>query len=497
MKNMNRFQAVLLCLVLLILMSFWPVPAKADSGTSFSDVLPNDWFAQYTLILQERGIIQGFPDGSFRPHIPIIRKHAAKMIALSAGLDTTEPPISFPDFPSTDAMAPYVAALVKSGAIQGFPDGSFRPNAHITRGHACKMIVHAFQLPHPPAQIPFVDYPQDPGVSYAISTLGAYGYVKGYSTENGPEFRPNNNLTRAQMAKILCLCMAHNAVDKAVYSESLADAEAALELVDALPDDQDAVLKEAFTERLLAILDPLKEGLYGFAYWRDVETINRLINNNSLDWAVWQPGSVQPPPSWDITDWTNEPPFRMTLLEMDNAGLTGSANLSPLSELETLSLSGNPGLTDIKVRGCKHLISLSCKNSGLRSLDLTGLDALFWLNCSGNLDLQTLILDGCSAVGLLYCDICNLSSLDLSSLGGIHTLFCENNQLTSLNLLANTQLERISCIGNQLTSMVLCPTAVYEGIDVRFNKMKGTSSIVNGSHLPWDTDPLFLFSPQN
>lgn len=497
MKKKKRFQTLLLCLVMLFIMSFWPVPVKAESGTPFSDVLPNDWFTQYTLILQERGIIQGFPDGSFRPHIPIIRKHAAKMIALAAGLDTTGQPASFTDFPSTDSMAPYVAALVKAGAISGYPDGSFRPNAYITRGHACKMIVKAFQLSQPPGQLPFVDYPQSTELVYAISTLSGYGYVKGYSTENGLEFRPNNNLTRAQMAKILCLCMAHNAVEKAVYSGSLADAEAALELVDALPDGQDTALKEAFTNRLLHILDPLKEGLYGFAYWRDVETINRLINNNGLDWAVWQPGSVQPPPSWDVTDWTDVPPFRMTELRMDSAGLTGSANLSPLGELEILSLSGNAGLTGLKVRGCIHLSSLSCQNSGLRSLDLTGLNALFWLNASGNLELQTLILDGCSGVGLLYCDICDLSSLDLSSLVSMHTLFCQNNQLTSLNLLANTDLERVSCDGNKIKSMVLCPTAVYQGIDARFNKMKGISSIVNGSHLPWDTDPLFLFSPQN
>lgn len=495
--KITRLTGLLLALV--ILTSGFVTPVAAAEASPFSDVSPSDWFYPYTLILKERGIIRGYPDGSFRPNQPIIRKHAAKMIALAAGLDLTGPPVSFPDYPGTDEMAPYVTALVRAGAISGFPDGTFRPDVRIKRGHACKMVARAF-FGDPPHLLPvrFDDLPDDSEVTGAILHLASLKIVKGWKTAWGNEFRPDHFLTRAQMAKMMCLSMAHAAVRKAERTINQSDAEEALKLVDALPEDQDLDLKTELIQRLLPILNRFKKGLYGNYYWRDVETVNRLITDNDLAWGIWHPGAIHPPVSW-MTDWdTSVRPYRMTNLNMSNAGLTGTVSVNALTELYQFSVDDNPGLTGLHVTQCKKLAQINCTSTGLLSLDVSGLDNLCNLFCYKNKDMTTLVLDmsGASSFRVLMCDRCKLSSLDVGDLEYLYILYCHDNKLKTLDLSKNEMMEELICRNNEISSMIFAPATPFTSIDVRYNRLEGVHSIVNGGSLPWDLNPAFKFSPQ-
>lgn len=489
--------SALLLLILLVLPLSRPSPLHAAETSAFTDVRATDWFYHYAHILRDQGIIQGFPDGSFRPHDPIIRKHASKMIALAADLNIAGPPISFPDFPATDSMAPYVTALFDKGIIKGFTDGTFRPNAHITRGHTCKMIVGAFDLQQDGTAPVFLDDPPSPVIREAIAILAGNMIIKGYPTPAGNEFRPNNNLTRAQMAKILCLTQAVSAVQVAENLQTMEAVDDALDLVQALPSSQDAALKSLLIQRLKAILTFLDTGEYGDHYGPDVELINHLITAHNLSWTSWEQGDTQPPTDWD-TDWSGiQPPLRLIHFYAAESGLSGSVDLRGLRRLKGLILTSNPDLTGLNLEGCRDLTSIYCPRSGLLTLDVSGLSSLTRLTCSQNSDLHSLTLDGCISLKDLHCQNGQLTSLDLHQAVNLKIFYCTGNKLTALDVSKNSKLEELLCSANRLNAIVLHPTAPYKKIDVRDNKLSSLASIVNGSHLPWDADPGFLFSPQD
>ena len=211
---MKKTGFLALLMVILLFMSFLARPVHADLSP-FKDVKETDWFFQYVVNLKKWGIIDGYPDGTFRPDTPVIRKHAAKMIANATGSSASGESVNFTDFTSQDEMAPYVAALIKVGAIKGYPDGSFRPDQNIERGHVCKIVLKAFNLEVKTWVPDFIDYPKDAEVKEAIGTLGADHIVKGYQTSAGLAFRPTEHVTRAQLAKILCLSLAVAMVERA------------------------------------------------------------------------------------------------------------------------------------------------------------------------------------------------------------------------------------------------------------------------------------------
>ena len=82
--------------------------------------------------LTEHGIIQGVGDGRFDPSGTLTRGQTASILAAAAGLEADDV-ASFPDVDG-NAHAAAIAALTEHGVISGFDDGTFRPNAEVTRG---------------------------------------------------------------------------------------------------------------------------------------------------------------------------------------------------------------------------------------------------------------------------------------------------------------------------------------------------------------------------
>lgn len=96
----------------------------------------------------QQGIIEGYPDGTLRPHTPINRAEALKILLLTANADrilaefgpSDLPQATFPDVPESSWFAEYVAKAQALGLIEGYPDGTFRPAQQITRAEAAKLI---------------------------------------------------------------------------------------------------------------------------------------------------------------------------------------------------------------------------------------------------------------------------------------------------------------------------------------------------------------------
>ncbi|MCE5192423.1 MAG: substrate-binding domain-containing protein [Candidatus Cryosericum sp.] len=81
-----------------------------------------------------KGFMRGYPDGTFRPNAPITRAEFVVALARSAGLDPVQSPArTFTDLPTGNWAAPLVYAAVAKGWISGYQNGTFHPTANITR----------------------------------------------------------------------------------------------------------------------------------------------------------------------------------------------------------------------------------------------------------------------------------------------------------------------------------------------------------------------------
>lgn len=92
----------------------------------------------------------------------------------------------------------YINKLAASGAIQGYPDGKFKPDNQITRAEFAMIVVKAFNLSEKQGKV-FADTSAH-WAKNAISTAAAYGIVNGY---NASKFGPDDMVTREQMALML------------------------------------------------------------------------------------------------------------------------------------------------------------------------------------------------------------------------------------------------------------------------------------------------------
>ncbi|HEX9990561.1 MAG TPA: S-layer homology domain-containing protein [Chloroflexia bacterium] len=120
--------------------------------------------------------------------------------------------IQFVDVPVGSTFYPYVRCLACRNIISGYPDGTFKPQNNATRGQIAKIISNAAGLQYPPGSQIFQDVA--PGSTFYdfIWRLADRGYVGGYpcggpgepcEPGNLPFFRPNANITRGQISKIV------------------------------------------------------------------------------------------------------------------------------------------------------------------------------------------------------------------------------------------------------------------------------------------------------
>lgn len=178
-----------------------PKDEPPASSPKFSDV-EKHWSRESVEALSDAGIISGFPDGSFKPDASVTRAETIKMIVVLAGVSTdTETASGFGDVDSADWFAPFVNAGVANGYIFGNEEGNFNPAANITREDVCVILYRALGLSDDASEATFTD--SEAISSYAkeaVEKLVAAGIVKGDDTG---AFNPQKAITRGEIATLL------------------------------------------------------------------------------------------------------------------------------------------------------------------------------------------------------------------------------------------------------------------------------------------------------
>jgi S-layer homology domain/Carboxypeptidase regulatory-like domain len=182
-----------------------PVPSQINfmvTEIMFHDVMSDTYYFEPVGFMVYNGYASGYSDGTFRPNNPATRGQVAKMVVLSSNWTLVDPPNpTFSDVPAGSTFYTYVETAVAHGIINGYSDGTFRPNANVTRSQLTKIVVlaHSWTLSNPPSPT-FSDVPAGSTFYTYVETAVAHQILSGY--QDGT-FRPANNATRGQISKIL------------------------------------------------------------------------------------------------------------------------------------------------------------------------------------------------------------------------------------------------------------------------------------------------------
>jgi len=168
----------------------------------FSDI-SNHWAEASIKQAVSSGIVKGYTDGTFKPNATVTRAEFAVMLmnALKPQGDGAE--LKFTDNAKIGTWAQKaVAQAVQAGIIKGNQDGSFRPNAEVTRAEMAVMIANALGQPiEANAATGFADDKDIPAwAKGSVAIVKQAGIVQGKS---GNKFAPQDHATRAEAVTVL------------------------------------------------------------------------------------------------------------------------------------------------------------------------------------------------------------------------------------------------------------------------------------------------------
>lgn len=190
--------------IILVLVMLTPTQSKA---AGFADVSTNHWAYESIMKLSNAKIINGYSNGRFGPDDHITRTQAALLLAkaLNLSLDTNYKP-SYKDINSSSGGYKQIVALTEKGV---FSDATkFNPNSPLTRDQMAKVLVEAYQIKtdnnH---QYTFTDVSPSLTLHTQVITVAEVGISRGI---NPLEFAPKAAVSRAQMATFLDRAMTFN-----------------------------------------------------------------------------------------------------------------------------------------------------------------------------------------------------------------------------------------------------------------------------------------------
>jgi hypothetical protein len=191
-----------------------PAPTPTGCVINFVDVQQTDYFYEPVRYLFCRGVISGYTtsppcDGTtpcFKPYNNTTRGQLTKIVVLAENwaIDTTGGP-HFSDVPTNHTFYQFVETAFNHEIINGYSDGTFRPGNDVTRGQLAKIVVLAEGWTQVcPQQNTFSDVPRENTFYCFVETAVQHGIVNGYTDGT---FRPNNSATRGQISKIVHLAV--------------------------------------------------------------------------------------------------------------------------------------------------------------------------------------------------------------------------------------------------------------------------------------------------
>ncbi|MDX8344138.1 S-layer homology domain-containing protein [Rossellomorea sp. YZS02] len=198
MGKLSKKSFIIILVMMSLALTGFSSGALAEE-TTFKDVKEYTSFYEEIMFLHGEEIIFGYEDDTFRPTDGVTRAAASAMIGRALGLDGTKRDSSFEDVPEQSFASGYIASAVEEGVINGYNDGTFRPNQLVTRGEMAIFISRAFELTSDTEAV-FQDTTPSMASFEAIQAVYGNGIAKGFSDYR---FYPYKTITRGEFSAFL------------------------------------------------------------------------------------------------------------------------------------------------------------------------------------------------------------------------------------------------------------------------------------------------------
>lgn len=180
-------------------------PAPAIAQTTFTDVPSNYWAIGFIQELSNRGVIKGFPDGSFRPNEPVTRAQFAAMIRQAFNIQQVRSSTNFVDVPADYWAATAIQEAYTTGFMSGYPGNIFNPNQNIPRAQVLVSLSSGLQYTTANANTALQVYNDASSIpDYARNGIAAATERRIVVNYPNVQFlNPNQTTTRAEVAAFI------------------------------------------------------------------------------------------------------------------------------------------------------------------------------------------------------------------------------------------------------------------------------------------------------
>jgi len=190
-----------------------PVTLKVQSGALvgegtlyieddevFSDIKLTDAHYKAIKYLKDKGIINGYADGTFRPDQTVNRVEALKMLMLAFNVDVGGPfELNFSDVDKSAWYASTLSTAVARGIVKGYSDGSFKPSQTVNRAEYLKILFSTNSIePNSDIAKPYDDV-------QLSDWFAGYAYLanKMNILDSSKTLKPSGGMTRAMVAETI------------------------------------------------------------------------------------------------------------------------------------------------------------------------------------------------------------------------------------------------------------------------------------------------------
>ena len=145
MKRTRALKITALLMLVILVITLFVIPVGANQV--FTDLTPEHWCYNKIIDFEKKGYVCGYEDGTFRADRTITRAEYVKIVNNFFGYELeTEKESGFSDVSSGDWFAPYVNEAVERGYINGYEDGTFRPEDPIRRQEATVILARILNI---------------------------------------------------------------------------------------------------------------------------------------------------------------------------------------------------------------------------------------------------------------------------------------------------------------------------------------------------------------
>lgn len=307
----------------LILFLFSTMISPVFAADSFSDLSSSH--PNYTAImdLKTRGIIGGYPDGTFKPDQNVNRVEALKIILLAAEIeiDNTQTQSQFSDTKAGEWYSPILNEAVAQKIVSGYPDGTFKPTQTVNLVEALKIGQLSFGINMESIKVteaPYADTPADAWYAKYVQFAKDNALI---DADSNNKVYPDQPMTRAKLCELIY---------RLLNSDPVVD--------NTKPKDEEPVVDDTVTDITLNvsilkyIYSPkdMTVGLGSTVKWTNTADINHTVTS---DTAKFNSGTMEPGDTYsyqfnEVGTFTYRCNFHDTM--------TGTIIVKPANEVPTI-----------------------------------------------------------------------------------------------------------------------------------------------------------------